>query len=117
MVDYALRRRFIFFTLEPQFQSSAFASFLEDLSASKTLVGAIVDRFGVLNKKITEDITNLGPGFCVGHSFFCPGSQITLDEAWYQQIVKTEVAPLLREYWFDKPKHAQDAIDRLLEKL
>jgi hypothetical protein len=32
-------------------------------------------------------------------------------------VVRTEVAPLLREYWFDKPKAAQDAIDRLLENL
>ena len=118
MVDYALRRRFTFFTLYPQFRSLTFASYLEDLGASKTLVSAIVDRFEELNRKIAVDTTNLGPGFCIGHSFFCSaGPQVKFDEAWYRRVVKTEVAPLLREYWFDKPKHAQDMIDQLLDKL
>jgi 5-methylcytosine-specific restriction enzyme B len=35
MVDYALRRRFTFFTLEPKFQSSTFSKHLEDLGARK----------------------------------------------------------------------------------
>jgi MoxR-like ATPase len=118
MVDYALRRRFTFFTLEPQFDSAAFSEFLQNRDAPSALVAAIVSRFGALNKRISEDTTNLGPGFCIGHSFFCPGeSQTTPDEVWYRRVVRTEVAPLLREYWFDKPKAAQDAIDQLLEKL
>jgi hypothetical protein len=118
MVDYALRRRFTFFALEPQFDSPTFSEFLVHRGAPITLVAAIVSRFGTLNKKISEDTTNLGSGFCIGHSFFCSfGSPMTLDENWYQRVVRTEVAPLLREYWFDKPKAAQDAIDRLLEKL
>jgi MoxR-like ATPase len=118
MVDYALRRRFAFFTLDPQFQSAGFSIYLEELGASSSLVSAIVSRFEALNKSIAEDTTNLGRGFCVGHSFFCSaGPQITLDEAWYQRVVKTEVAPLLREYWFDRPKQAEQMIDNLLEKL
>jgi 5-methylcytosine-specific restriction protein B len=40
-----------------------------------------------------------------------------LDENWYQRVIRTEVAPLLREYWFDKGKVAEASIDRLLEKL
>ena len=105
------------FTLDPQFESARFPTHLEDLGASKVLVGAVVARFKALNAKIAADTANLGPGFCIGHSFFCPASrQITLDEAWYRRVVQNEVAPLLR-YWFDKPKHAQEAIDRLLDKL
>ena len=118
LVDYALRRRFTFFTLESQFQSPASAEFLEDLGAPKALVTALVGRMDALNKRIRDDVNNLGAGFCLGHSFFCSvGSQMALDEAWYQRVVKTEIAPLLREYWFDKPKVAQDAVDQLLEKL
>jgi hypothetical protein len=118
MVDYALRRRFVFFTLDPQFQSAGFSTYLEELGASRVLVSAIVARFGALNKAIEEDTTNLGRGFCVGHSFFCSaGPQIKLDEAWYRRVVKTEVEPLLREYWFDRPKQAQGMIDQLLDKL
>jgi hypothetical protein len=118
MVDYALRRRFAFFTLDPQFQSPAFASYLEDLGASGALVSAIVSRFERLNNIIAEDTTSLGRGFCVGHSFFCSaGPQMKLDETWYQRVVTTEVAPLLREYWFDRPKKADEMIGQLLEKL
>jgi hypothetical protein len=118
LVDYALRRRFSFFMLDPQFQSVGFSSYLEELGASRALVSAMVTRFEALNKAIAEDTTNLGRGFCVGHSFFCSaGPQKTLDEGWYQRVVKTEVAPLLREYWFDRPKQAQEMIDQLLEKL
>jgi len=118
MVDYALRRRFAFFTLDPQFHSPSFSSYLEELGAPKALVSAIVVRFEQLNKMIAEDTTNLGRGFCVGHSFFCSaGPQIKLDETWYQRVVKTEVAPLLREYWFDRPKRAEEMIDQLLGKL
>jgi len=116
LVDYALRRRFTFFTLKPEFESPRFVALIEALGAPKTLSGAIVARLRALNAKIAEDTTNLGPGFCVGHSFFCSaGSQVTLDEDWYKRVIQTEVAPLLREYWFDRPKHAQEAIDRLLD--
>jgi len=32
----------------------------------------IVGRMGTLNKAIGEDKDNLGSGYCIGHSFFCP---------------------------------------------
>ena len=61
-----------------------------------------------LNAKIENDLTNLGPGFCIGHSFFVPNDgDSSLDDEWYQQIVETEIAPLLEEYWFDNPTEAQ----------
>jgi hypothetical protein len=118
MVDYALRRRFTFFMLDSQFGSHVFSKYLEELGASNTLVAAIVTRLQSLNKRIAEDTINLGPGFCIGHSYFCSsGSTSKFDEDWYRRVVKTEVAPLLREYWFDKPKEAQAMVDQLLEKL
>jgi 5-methylcytosine-specific restriction protein B len=85
IVDYALRRRFTFFTIEAQFESAQFATHLEGRGASKALLEAIVARFKALNTKIGDDTTNLGPGFCIGHSFFCsPAPQIALDEEWYR---------------------------------
>jgi hypothetical protein len=68
-----------------------------------------------LNKEIAEDTNNLGPGFCVGHSFFSPTSDDRLlDEGWYRSIVREEIAPLLREYWFDDAKTASSWVARLL---
>src|SRR5437762_3768344 len=69
MVDYALRRRFTFFDLKPQFSSPLFRASLLDRGASETLANAIVERFSSLNDEITKDTTNLGSGFCIGHSF------------------------------------------------
>ena len=59
----------------------------------------------------------LGPGFEVGHSFFCPPADSTesLDwEAWYRFVVEWEIGPLLREYWFDDmPRLYKDAFMRI----
>src|SRR5271166_4178975 len=56
------------------------------------------------NAKIEGDLANLGPGFCIGHSFFgADGADVPLDEDWYCEIVESEIVPLLQEYWFDNP--------------
>ncbi|HRJ76261.1 MAG TPA: hypothetical protein PLX90_09695, partial [Anaerolineales bacterium] len=68
-----------------------------------------------LNEKIKED-NLLGENYQIGHSFFCPkGDDFSgLDENWYRSIIKTEIVPLLKEYWFDNPKKAEDAEKELL---
>jgi len=70
---------------------------------------------GELNRAICEDQKNLGPGFAVGHSFFCHPPQVGLDSPdgwrqWHAEIIDREIAPLLREYWFDDPDHAEQQI-------
>jgi hypothetical protein len=116
MVDYALRRRFTFFDLKPQFSSPSFKSSLIERGTAEDLAEAIVRRFVILNEDIAQDDANLGSGFCIGHSFFCSDvSQSALDQAWYFRIIRTEIAPLLREYWFDNKERAEAAIARLLE--
>ena len=115
MVDYALRRRFVFVDLEPGFDTEAFRTFLIKRGAQETLVDKIKRKMAEVNDKIAKDTTNLGPGYCVGHSFFCsipPGIQ--LDDRWYRQIIKTEIAPLLREYWFDELSQAESLINEVL---
>ena len=52
-----------------------------------------------LNEIIGDDEKNLGPGFRIGHSFFCPlGTEESLDEDWYKRIIRSEIEPLLHEY-------------------
>jgi 5-methylcytosine-specific restriction protein B len=115
MVDYALRRRFAFFELSPQYGSDRFRTWLQERNMSQSIIDLIGDRMTVLNKEIAED-SLLGPNFRLGHSFFCPkGDNFTgLDRAWYDSIIKTEICPLLREYWFDNSKKAEEACARLL---
>jgi 5-methylcytosine-specific restriction enzyme B len=115
VVDYALRRRFAFVSLEPQISSPSFKAYLRGHVISDDLVELIIARIGALNEEISSDKTNLGPGFAIGHSFFCPSdSQTDLDEEWYQGVIETEIVPLLKEYWFDNLEKAAQWQAKLL---
>jgi MoxR-like ATPase len=115
MVDYALRRRFSFVTLDPCFEKTQFADYLADAGAEPGLIERIVLRMSSLNERIREDRSNLGPGFEVGHSFFCPqDTEDTLDEDWYKSVIREEIEPLLREYWFDSSETVDDVVEELL---
>lgn len=110
MVDYALRRRFAFHSLEPMFHTDAFERHLRSAGASDAIINRIRTRVAELNEQIEKD-PDLGTGFKVGHSYFCakPDSGV-YDEAWYRHIIDFEVAPLVREYWSEKPRIEQDAV-------
>lgn len=113
MVDYALRRRFAFHRLRPAYERDQFSDHLNAKGVGQALVDRIVKRLSALNKKIRGD-RSLGGGFEIGHSFFCPvDDDEELDEAWYEAIVRHEIKPLLREYWFDNP----DVVERQIQKL
>lgn len=101
MVDYALRRRFRFIALEPEFKSLKFKSYLEDHGANTTLIQKIIDRLTALNNEISGDTKNLGSGYKVGHSYFCLVDDTKADESWYRGVIESEIVPLLKEYWFD----------------
>ena len=113
MVDYALRRRFSFVDLVPAFQEPTFLEKL-DTMCGNGLGKRIAEVFRELNAKISADSDNLGPGFCVGHSYFCLGKNDLLDGPGYKRIIESEVAPLLHEYWFDQPKVAEEWVSRLV---
>jgi 5-methylcytosine-specific restriction enzyme B len=113
MVDYALRRRFRFITLKPEFDSEGFAAFLAGKGASPELVERIISGMKDLNKAIADD-KNLGLGFQIGHSYFCPQDDLVHDENWYRRVVMAEIVPLLKEYWFDDPKKVEKHYDNLL---
>lgn len=115
MVDYALRRRFSFVTLEPMFTSPKFEDFLGERGVPREIVAMIVDRMNVLNRTIGEDRANLGPGYRIGHSFFVPPDDFVYDPGWYRRVVETEIFPLLEEYWFDDPDKALDWQKNLLD--
>jgi 5-methylcytosine-specific restriction protein B len=114
MVDYALRRRFRFMTLRPEFISAAFRDFLITAGATADLVEKIVSRMTTLNEIISADTKNLGPGYQIGHSYFCPRNGITPDEQWYRRVVDAEIVPLIQEYWFDNEQKVEDQHTALL---
>ena len=113
MVDYALRRRFAFETLRPAYRIEEFGEYLIEAGVDRSLVDRIEDRISAINERIRED-TDLGPGFQIGHSYFVPDDGVdSPDERWFRTIVDTQIEPLLREYWFDRP----ETVDELLETL
>ena len=114
MVDYALRRRFRFITLRPEFSSSTFRKFLAGHGAEPTLVEKVVDRMSALNRQIADDTKDLGPGYQIGHSYFCPGYGIKPDDAWFRRVVDSEIVPLLQEYWLDDDRKVQQQREALL---
>ena len=96
MIDYALRRRFSFFDMEPGFDSEGFRQYQASLN-NETL-NALVERVKDLNKEIAAD-KSLGKGFCIGHSYFC--GQDTCTDEWLDSIVNYDILPMLSEYGFD----------------
>lgn len=110
IVDYALRRRFAFETLEPAFGTPKFRDYLHDADVDPGLVDRIDRNLSRLNERIGAD-KDLGPGFQIGHSYFVPND--VADETWYQNIVDTQIAPLLHEYWFDHSDRAEERVREL----
>jgi 5-methylcytosine-specific restriction enzyme B len=115
MVDYALRRRFAYKTLLPQYEGSQFRDWLIERSMGKDLVDLIISRMTALNREIREDPL-LGENYQIGHSYFCPKGEnfAGLDRSWYNGIIRSEIIPLLKEYWFDNQKKAQEVERNLL---
>jgi MoxR-like ATPase len=114
MVDYALRRRFAFVDLEPGFQTTQFCAYLQRRGVDDALIQRIVRKMVALNARIAQETTDLGAGFCIGHSFFCAVPRDRpADEVWYQRVIRSEIAPLLREYWFDDSTKADELIRTL----
>lgn len=117
MVDYALRRRFSFVDLKPEFSSPKFKDYLAGKGVAGSIIDRIIKRMEEINTQITQDGTNLGKGYCIGHSFFCPETEGDYDEEWYKRVVSYEIAPLIREYWFDKAEKAASTIERLMKPI
>ncbi len=108
MIDYALRRRFSFFNIDPGFETKGFSDYQKSLSDDTLdrLIEKIID----LNKEITND-KSLGNGFCIGHSYFC--EQTSCDDELLLSIVNYDIIPMLNEYWFDdlnKLKHWENIL-------
>lgn len=110
MIDYALRRRFCFFELEPAFETEAFKNHLLLQGASEELINKIKMKIESINSKIAKDV-NLGKSFRIGHSYFC--NYVDSDK-WYEEVIKYEIQPLIKEYWFDEENKAKNYVEELL---
>lgn len=108
ILDYALRRRFAFYNMQPAFDTTKFKNYLKamDNTEFELLINCIEN----LNNEIIQD-DMLGKGFGIGHSYFSNMKSITKLEL--SNVVEFEIIPLLDEYWFDEPSK----VDFWAEKL
>ena len=116
LVDLALRRRFAFADLEPRLGPFWRKWVVQECAVDPSLVEDIERRIIDLNEHIAAD-ARLGKQFQIGHSYVTPAHRLEAGDtkAWFQQVVETEIGPLLDEYWFDEPGEAQKAITRLMQ--
>lgn len=116
LVDLALRRRFAFVGLEPRLGETWRDWVVEKCGVERSLALDIERRFAQLNRQIVED-QKLGKQFQIGHSYVTPTSPLKEGgtRKWFQQVVETEIGPLLDEYWFDTPGIAKMACEQLLK--
>jgi DNA replication protein DnaC len=109
VVDYALRRRFAFFELIPEFNDK-FKGFLKGVNVENALIDKISNQMKRLNAEIKDD---LGAGFEIGHSFFTPNSGTIPNTDWFNDVVEFEIKPLLDEYYFDDSSQLEAKIELL----
>ena len=115
LIDLAFRRRFAFVTLEPKLGGVWRNWVVEKGGVDPDLAPEIERRMMDLNRTIAE---SLGDHFRIGHSYVTPAHRLAgSTRDWFIEIAKTEIGPLLEEYWFDSPKTAKDAIEQLIKGL
>ncbi|WP_375561654.1 AAA family ATPase [Bernardetia sp. OM2101] len=113
MVDYALRRRFAFVSLKPDFGEN-FKEFLAQKGISESLINHISTSIQKVNQEIASDI-NLGEGFQIGHSYFCDYEKEKQEEnIWFNQVLDFEIQPLLEEIWFDNNEKVNEMMKILV---
>ena len=108
LIDYALRRRFAFVTMEPAFNNKTFKKMIAELDCPE--LNLLIEKVEIINHQIVAD-PSLGPGFRIGHSYFCidfPASRESVES-----VIEYELIPLVGEYWFEQLEVAEEAINGL----
>ncbi|GHV48188.1 hypothetical protein FACS189499_07100 [Clostridia bacterium] len=101
LMDFALRRRFSFYDIEPAFETENFRDHQETVDNPK--FDKLIEAVCKLNDTISIDPL-LGKGFRIGHSYFCDDSY---DDEKLNAIIEYNLIPLLAEYWVDEPSKAE----------
>ena len=112
-LDYALRRRFAFVNMRPQF-GGMLQLLLHEAQVPGKLAAHLTERMTELNQAIADD-PELGPDFAVGHSYFCaPPANPKEAAEWLRLVFEQEIGPLLAEYWREQPATAAAHLRKLL---
>ncbi len=112
IVDYALRRRFSFIPLTPEF-GDTFKDFLK-AKMDKSFVDTITAKIMAVNQAIQD--TEMLRGMEIGHSYFCnfDGFKKGEEAAWWEDICEFELFPYLDEICYDDSDRL-DALKKILK--
>lgn len=112
MIDYALRRRFSFITLNPAFENKKLENYLiDDEGIDYEFATKITQMYIQLNRFIKDTFKN--SNFTIGHSYFI--NQLDRDklESSYNEIVEYDIKPLLEEYFFGEEEKIDEALNKI----
>ena len=109
LIDYALRRRFSFISLQPQYDLVA-----RHVTSADVDIERLLRNFRELNREV-RDSPSLGPDFQIGHSYLL--SHRALTAVTLKQVWQFDIEPLLREYYFDAPEQLPRLHDRFFDGL
>lgn len=108
IVDYALRRRFAFCPIRPEFNES-FKTFLVSRGISDSNVDALIDKVKAANSLIAT----IDNGLEIGHSYFCQTEGADDFAAWWADVCEYELFPYVREICFDNEELGEQIINKL----
>lgn len=108
IVDYALRRRFAFCSIKPEF-NDAFKQFLVSRGISESNVDMLINKVKAANNLIS----NIDNGLEIGHSYFCHTEGAEDFNAWWSDICEYELFPYVKEICFDNEELCDNIIKRL----
>lgn len=118
LVDLALRRRFAFIDLEPEI-GDLWAEWMQQHHPNTVQALPLIrQKLQALNLALSGS-AELGHQYRIGHSYVTPhcGQNIESGAAWFSQVVRHQIRPLLAEYWFDRPDRVEEEVQRLLQGL
>lgn len=108
IVDYALRRRFAFCPIKPEF-NEAFKSFLVSKGISESNVNDLIIKVSAANNLIAA----IDKGLEIGHSYFCKTDEASDFSAWWADVCEYELFPYVREICFDNEDLCNNIINIL----
>ena len=114
MIDYALRRRFAFYDIEPIFGTEVFNDYIDSMENEK--LRKLVNTIETINENEILNDESLGRGFRIGHSYFIFDSKKVSDDD-LNNIVNYELIPLIEEYWFDDKRKIEEVSRKLREAI
>lgn len=102
IMDYALRRRFLFATLPPKLV------YLQDwleVNDAQISTGKLIDKLRAANEEIAQLMRT--DDYAIGHSFFMHED---MDPTTLKRVINYEIKPLLLEYFNDRETQAKKVI-------